>query len=279
MTTTLKAPKITKAATHTKTTPAFIKWFADTGIEDVPIVGGQNASLGEMVRELTAKGVKVPNGFSITADAYRYFLRETGAGALIDEILAGLDTRDLESLRSRARRVRQTILGVRLPEDLEFAIIEAYERLRGDDEHAPDVAVRSSATAEDLPDASFAGQQETYLNVRGGSAVLDTARRCFASLFTDRAISYRADKGFDHEKIALSVGVQRMVRSDLAASGVMFTLDTESGFRDAVLINAAYGLGENVVQGSVNPDECMKVNCPSTWSAWTSRASSVRARK
>ena len=236
-------------------TASFIKWFADTGIEDVPLVGGKNASLGEMVRELTAKGVKVPNGFSMTADAYRYFLRATGVDRQIDEILTGLDTRDLENLRSRALRVRQVILGAPLPQDLETAIIAAYEQLRGSDAHPPDVAVRSSATAEDLPDASFAGQQETYLNVQGSRALLDTVRRCCASLFTDRAISYRADKGFDHQKIALSVGVQRMVRSDLATSGVMFTLDTESGFRDAVLINAAYGLGENVVQGSVNPDE------------------------
>ena len=236
-------------------TAPFIKWFADTGIGDVPLVGGKNASLGEMVRELTAKGVKVPNGFSMTADAYRYFLRATGVDRQIDEILTGLDTRDLENLRSRALRVRQVILGSPLPQDLETAIIAAYEQLRGSDAHPPDVAVRSSATAEDLPDASFAGQQETYLNVQGSRALLDTVRRCCASLFTDRAISYRADKGFDHQKIALSVGVQRMVRSDLATSGVMFTLDTESGFRDAVLINAAYGLGENVVQGSVNPDE------------------------
>ena len=236
-------------------TASFIKWFADTGIEDVPLVGGKNASLGEMVRELTAKGVKVPNGFSMTADAYRYFLRATGVDRQIDEILTGLDTRDLENLRSRALRVRQVILGAPLPQDLETAIIAAYEQLRGSDAHPPDVAVRSSATAEELPDASFAGQQETYLNVQGSRALLDTVRRCCASLFTDRAISYRADKGFDHQKIALSVGVQRMVRSDLATSGVMFTLDTESGFRDAVLINAAYGLGENVVQGSVNPDE------------------------
>jgi pyruvate, water dikinase len=151
--------------------------------------------------------------------------------------------------------VRQAILSVELPEDLEAEIIDAYSRLRGSDMHPPDVAVRSSATAEDLPDASFAGQQETYLNVQGHRALLHTCKQCFASLFTDRAISYRTDRGFDHEKIALSIGVQRMVRSDLAASGVMFTLDTESGFRDAVLINAAYGLGENIVQGSVNPDE------------------------
>ncbi len=255
MPTTLEVPPIAAADPQAETKSAFIKWFADTGIDDVPLVGGKNASLGEMYRELAAQGVKVPNGFSITAEAYRYFLRESGIEKWIGEILADLDTRDLENLRSRAMQARQAILGARLPEDLKVEIIDAYEQLRGSDLHPPAVAVRSSATAEDLPDASFAGQQESYLNVQGSRALLETCRRCFASLFTDRAISYRADKGFDREKIALSVGVQRMVRSDLAASGVMFTLDTESGFRDAVLINAAYGLGENVVQGSVNPDE------------------------
>ena len=255
MTTTLEIPPTAAVGPQAETKSLFIKWFADTGIDDVPLVGGKNASLGEMYRELAAQGVKVPNGFSITAEAYRYFLRETGIEKRIGEILADLDTHDLENLRSRAMQARQAILGARLPEDLKVEIIGAYEQLRGTDLHPPAVAVRSSATAEDLPDASFAGQQESYLNVQGSRALLETCRRCFASLFTDRAISYRADKGFDREKIALSVGVQRMVRSDLAASGVMFTLDTESGFRDAVLINAAYGLGENVVQGSVNPDE------------------------
>jgi len=233
----------------------FIKWFADIGLEDLPLVGGKNASLGELVRALTEKGVKVPNGFAITAEAYRYFLRETGVDRQIQQILDGLDTSDLESLRVRASQVRHAILAVEFPEDLEHEIAQAYEDLRAGDVEPVDVAVRSSATAEDLPNASFAGQQETYLNVEGTRALAETCRRCFASLFTDRAISYRADKGFSHEKIALSVGVQRMVRSDLSASGVMFTLDTESGFRDAVLINAAYGLGENIVQGSVNPDE------------------------
>ena len=233
----------------------FIRWFDEIGIDDIPTVGGKNASLGEMCRELKGKGVKVPNGFAITAEAYRYVLREASLDEKIKEILSDLDTHDLENLRQRASQVRQAILSVELPEDLEAEIIDAYSRLRGSDLHPPDVAVRSSATAEDLPDASFAGQQETYLNVQGHRALLHTCRQCFASLFTDRAISYRADRGFEHEKIALSIGVQRMVRSDLAASGVMFTLDTESGFRDAVLINAAYGLGENIVQGSVNPDE------------------------
>ena len=233
----------------------YIRWFDEIGIDDIPTVGGKNASLGEMCRELKGKGVKVPNGFAITAEAYRYVLREASLDEKIKEILSDLDTHDLENLRQRASQVRQAILSVELPEDLEAEIIDAYSRLRGSDLHPPDVAVRSSATAEDLPDASFAGQQETYLNVQGHRALLHTCRQCFASLFTDRAISYRADRGFEHEKIALSIGVQRMVRSDLAASGVMFTLDTESGFRDAVLINAAYGLGENIVQGSVNPDE------------------------
>ena len=233
----------------------FIRWFDEIGIDDIPTVGGKNASLGEMCRELKGKGVKVPNGFAITAEAYRYVLREASLDEKIKEILSDLDTHDLENLRQRASQVRQAILSVELPEDLEAEIIDAYSRLRGSDLHPPDVAVRSSATAEDLPDASFAGQQETYLNVQGHRALLHTCRQCFASLFTDRAISYRADRGFEHEKIALSIGVQRMVRSDLAASGVMFTIDTESGFRDAVLINAAYGLGENIVQGSVNPDE------------------------
>jgi pyruvate,water dikinase len=233
----------------------FIRGFAEIGIADIPLVGGKNASLGEMFRELAPKGVKIPDGFAITAEAYRHFLREAKLDQRIRDILAGLDTRDVENLRSRGSQVRHAILAAELPADLEREIITAYDALKGRQLHPADVAVRSSATAEDLPDASFAGQQETYLNVAGHLALLDAVKRCFASLFTDRAISYRTDKGFDHFKVALSVGVQRMVRADLAASGVMFTIDTETGFRDAVLINAAYGLGENVVQGSVNPDE------------------------
>lgn len=232
-----------------------VKWFEELGIEDVPSVGGKNASLGEMYRELAAKGVKVPNGFAVTADAYRAFLKEAKLDGTIRTILRDLDTHNLENLRQRGRQVRQAILGAVLPLDLSEAITNAYDQLSGGHAEPVDVAVRSSATAEDLPDASFAGQQETYLNVQGHLALLEYCKRCFASLFTDRAISYRADKGFDHFKIALSIGVQRMVRSDLATSGVMFSIDTETGFRDAVLINAAYGLGENVVQGTVNPDE------------------------
>jgi pyruvate,water dikinase len=235
--------------------PKFIKWFSDVTIDDIPLVGGKNASLGEMYRELTAQGVKVPNGFAITAEAYRYFLREAELDEKIRGFLRDLDTSDLENLRQRGSQIRHAILAAELPRDLALEITAAYDTFRGSQLHPADVAVRSSATAEDLPDASFAGQQETYLNVQGHLALLDACKRSFASLFTDRAISYRVDKGFDHFKIALSIGVQRMVRADLAASGVMFTIDTETGFRDTVLINAAYGLGENIVQGSVNPDE------------------------
>ncbi|HZR05539.1 MAG TPA: phosphoenolpyruvate synthase [Candidatus Udaeobacter sp.] len=222
------------------------------------LVGGKTASLGEMFCELTPKGVKVPDGFAITAQAYRDFLREAQLDRTIDELLAGLDTQKVDALHHCGSTIREAILSVPLPADLEAGILAAYDELQSSSRQSDataGVAVRSSATAEDLPDASFAGQQETYLNVRGHHALIDACRRCFASLFIDRAISYRADKGFDHRKIALSIAVQRMVRSDLAASGVMFSIDTETGFRDAVLINAAYGLGENVVQGSVNPDE------------------------
>jgi pyruvate,water dikinase len=233
-----------------------IQWFSEIGIDDLPRVGGKNASLGEMYRELTAKGVRVPDGFATTADAYRLFLSSTGLDEQIRGFLRDLDTRDIANLRLRGSQIRQAILATELPAELAAEIVAAYDALgAGNLLHPAHVAVRSSATAEDLPDASFAGQQESYLNVHGHYALLDACKRCFASLFKDRAISYRVDKGFDHFKIALSVGVQHMVRSDLAASGVIFTIDTETGFRDAVLINAAYGLGENVVQGTVNPDE------------------------
>ncbi len=232
-----------------------IRWFEEISIEDVALVGGKNASLGEMYRELTPRGVKVPNGFAVTAEAYRDFLRASGIDRRLHEILQGLDTGDIDNLRQRGREARHAILAADLPDDLSRAIVASYDKLSEGLNGPADVAVRSSATAEDLPDASFAGQQETYLNVQGHEALLETCKRCFASLYTDRAISYRVDKGFDHFQVGLSIGVQRMVRSDLAASGVMFSIDTETGFRDAVLINAAYGLGENVVQGSVNPDE------------------------
>jgi pyruvate,water dikinase len=230
-----------------------VRWFDELGLGDVAQVGGKNASLGELYRQLSPAGVRVPNGFAITAEAYRYFMHTSGAAAAIETLLAHLDAGDLAALAERGLAIRHVIAGAALPADLQRAITGAYDRLGGG---APiDVAVRSSATAEDLPDASFAGQQETFLNVRGHAALLEACRRSFASLFTDRAISYRADKGFDQVPIALSIGVQRMVRSDLATSGVMFTLDTETGFRDVVLINASYGLGEPIVQGSVTPDE------------------------
>ena len=232
-----------------------VLWFEQIGIDDVSSVGGKNASLGEMYCNLSARGIAVPNGFATTAAAYRLFMSETGLDQKIREILDDLDTANISNLQSHGREVRQAILATEIPEGLRNEILQSYRKLSEDIEGGLDVAVRSSATAEDLPDASFAGQQESYLNVHGESSLLDTCRRCFASLFTDRAISYRTEKGFDHFNIALSIGIQRMVRSDESASGVMFSIDTETGFRQAVLINAAYGLGENVVQGSVNPDE------------------------
>jgi len=235
---------------------AFILWFDQLGIEDVPLVGGKNASLGEMYRELQSEGIKVPNGFAITAYAYRYVLEKLNLKEKIKNILEGLDTSNMEDLERRGHKVRALLRNIQLPEELVNEIKKAYDDLsKSYNVENVDVAVRSSATAEDLPDASFAGQQETYLNIRGVDDLLDATKKCMASLFTNRAISYRVDKGYDHFNIALSVGVQKMVRSDKGASGVMFTIDTESGFKDAVVINAAYGLGENVVQGAVNPDE------------------------
>ncbi len=233
----------------------YIRFFKEIGIEDVPQVGGKNASLGEMFRELSAQGVRVPNGFAITAEAYRYTLERAGATPLLKETLAGLDPSDVADLARRAHKMRDIVYGAGLPDDLTAEILEAYRSLQSEYGPQLSLAVRSSATAEDLPDASFAGMHESFLNVHGDAQLLDACRRCFASLFTDRAIHYRIDEGFDHFKIALSIGVMKMVRSDLAASGVIFTLDTESGFRDVVFITGAYGLGENVVQGAVDPDE------------------------
>jgi len=233
----------------------YIMWFDELGIKDVPIVGGKNASLGEMYRKLTSKGVAVPNGFAITADAYRYLLKAGGIEDDIKRILKDLNTHDIGNLRERGQKVRKAILTADFPEDLKKEIKEAYAKISKEYGGNTDVAVRSSATAEDLPDASFAGQQETYLNIKGEYDLIEACKKCFASLFTDRAISYRVDKKFDHFKVALSIGVQKMVRSDKASSGVMFSIDTESGFRDVVLINSSYGLGENIVQGAVNPDQ------------------------
>jgi pyruvate,water dikinase len=232
-----------------------IKRFDQIGIEDIPLVGGKNASLGEMRRALTSKGVPVPDGFATTAAAYWHFLETTGLRTEIEDSLGALDITDIHELQKRSAKIRATIVSAKLPEDFEIEIRGAYQQLCGPAGEMVAVAVRSSATAEDLPEASFAGAQETYLNIVGEEALLQACLRCFASLFYERAISYRVDKGFAHSKVALSIGVQRMVRSDVGSSGVIFTIDTESGFRDAVLINAAYGLGENVVKGSVNPDE------------------------
>lgn len=235
--------------------PTFIKWFADITLEDLALVGGKNASLGELVRELSGQGVRVPDGFAVTAEGYRYFLRAAGLEGRMRAILADLDTRDLGRLAACGAALRGAILQAELPLDLAEAIAGAYQKLGGGAGKELAVAVRSSATAEDLPGASFAGQQETFLNVVGREALLAACRGCLASLFTDRAISYRVDQGFDHLAVALSIGVQRMVRSDAACAGVIFTIDPETGFRDAVRVSAAYGLGENVVQGKVTPDE------------------------
>jgi pyruvate,water dikinase len=252
----------------------YILWFDETKIADIPLVGGKNASLGEMYSNLKSKGINVPNGFAITSEAYWHFLSENKLDEKINDILKGLDTSDMRNLSDRGYQIRQIILASEFPEDLRNDIVDAYAKLSkeyagsrlgrlisGKKDHlehysgGTDVAVRSSATAEDLADASFAGQQESYLNISGEYQMLESVKKCFSSLFTDRAISYRKDKGFDHLKVALSVGVQKMVRSDEACSGVMFTIDTESGFSDAIVINGSWGLGENIVKGKVNPDE------------------------
>ncbi|HSA80713.1 MAG TPA: phosphoenolpyruvate synthase, partial [Geminicoccaceae bacterium] len=235
--------------------PHYIRWFEELSIEDVPLVGGKNASLGEMYRELTSQGVRVPNGFAITADAFRAALTEANAWDELHGLLDGLDKRAVEHLAAVGARCREIVYAAGLPEAVRYQVLAAHERLR--EQYGADLslAVRSSATAEDLPTASFAGQHDTFLNVRGEAMLLDAIRRCNASLFTDRAISYRIDQGFEHFKVALSVGIMKMVRADLAASGVMFSLDTETGFRDVVFITGAYGLGENVVKGTVDPDE------------------------
>jgi pyruvate,water dikinase len=233
----------------------FILWFDEITYNDVPLVGGKNASLGEMYSKLTPKGIKVPYGFAVTAEAYRYFVKENGLDRKIKEILSGLNTRDVEDLQRRGKKIRNLILKAKMPGLLAEEIKKAYSKMEEMYGKDVDVAVRSSATAEDLPDASFAGQQETYLNISGINNVIKAVQKCFASLFTDRAISYREDKGFDHFSVYLSVAVQKMVRSDKACSGVMFTLDTESGFKEVVYITGTWGLGEALVQGKVNPDE------------------------
>jgi pyruvate, water dikinase len=251
-----------------------ILWFSEIGIRDIPLVGGKNASLGEMYRELRKKGINIPDGFAITAEAYRRFVRHNNLEEKFKKALRRLDTGNMRNLAERGHKIRQAILAAEFPDDLHNEIVEAYAKLSKEyqkgksfritwdhEDHTNhfaggvDVAVRSSATAEDLADASFAGQQESYLNVSGEYQLLESIKKCFSSLFTDRAISYRVDKGFGQFDVALSVGVQKMIRSDEASSGVMFTIDTESGFPDAIVINGSWGLGENIVKGKVNPDE------------------------
>ncbi|MGA8849663.1 MAG: phosphoenolpyruvate synthase [Dehalococcoidia bacterium] len=233
----------------------FVKWFEEIGAHDIALVGGKNASLGEMIRNLGEKGVNIPPGFAITAEAYKYVVEKAGISQKIKDTLADLDTHDMENLAERGEKLRNLIAHSPCPKELEEEIRIAYRKMEERFGKNVDVAVRSSATAEDLPTASFAGQQTSYLNVRGEGDLLERVMDCFASLFTNRAISYRVDKGFNHLSVYLSVGVQKMVRSDLACSGVMFSIDTDSGFRDVVYITAAYGLGENVVQGIVDPDQ------------------------
>jgi pyruvate,water dikinase len=233
----------------------YVRFFEEIGIEDVPLVGGKNASLGEMYQNLSHEGVRIPNGFAITAEGYRHMLKEAGAIAPLHEAIDKLDPENVADLARCGKRAREIVYGAGLPKDLAEEIIAAYRKLQEEYGDGVSLAVRSSATAEDLPTASFAGQQDTYLNIKGDESLLDACRRCFASLFTDRAIHYRVDQGFDHFDVALSIGIMKMVRSDLASSGVMFSLDTESGFRDVVFVTGAYGLGENVVQGAVDPDE------------------------
>ncbi|MFA5233479.1 MAG: phosphoenolpyruvate synthase [Sulfurimonas sp.] len=234
----------------------YIRFFNELNINDVPTVGGKNASLGEMYQKLTPKGVNIPNGFATTSDAYWLLLRENNIKDKIADILHDLNISDTNNLQKRGLEVRTLILNSHLPKALVDELLEAYKTLC--DEYktdAVDVAVRSSGTAEDLPDASFAGQQETFLNVNTPESLLLSVKKCFASLFTDRAISYRTSRGFSHFKVALSVGVQKMVRSDISSSGIMFTIDTESGSENLILINSIWGLGENVVSGRVNADE------------------------
>ena len=232
----------------------YVRWFSEIGIDDVAEVGGKNASLGEMYRNLTAEGVRVPNGFAVTATAYRDVLEYNGAWEKLHAALDGLDPDDVSDLQARGARARAIVYDCKLPERLKDDILQGYARLREEYGEEVSLAVRSSATAEDSPEASFAGQNDTYLNIASGDALLDAYRRCLASNFTDRSIHYKYDNGFDYFKVYLSVVVMKMVRSDIGASGVMFSLDTETGFKDVVFINAALGLGENVVQGTIDPD-------------------------
>ncbi|WP_417358311.1 phosphoenolpyruvate synthase [Gallaecimonas pentaromativorans] len=233
----------------------YVLWYQDLGMNDVNRVGGKNASLGEMISHLSGLGVQVPGGFATTAHAFNEFLEQSGVNAKIYDLLDSLDVDDVNALAKAGSQIRQWVIETPFQPALDSAIRDAYQKLTGEHGDAVSFAVRSSATAEDMPDASFAGQQETFLNVSGIDAVMEAIKHVFASLFNDRAISYRVHQGYDHKGVALSAGIQRMVRSDIAASGVMFTIDTESGFDKVVFVTSAYGLGEMVVQGAVNPDE------------------------
>ena len=234
---------------------SYILPFSEVGIDDINSVGGKNASLGEMFQHLSSAGIKVPSGYATTSEAYRYFIRHNNLYERMEQLLAAMDVHDVQSLVRTGKQIRSWMMNAEMPADLAEEIVRGYEHLEQEYGEYPDVAVRSSATAEDLAHASFAGQQETYLNISGRRNLLAACKRVYASLFTDRAISYRQSNGFSHMDVALSLGIQKMVRAETGSSGVMFTLDTESGFRDVVFINSSYGLGENIVQGAVNPDE------------------------
>src|SRR6201993_1068570 len=236
-------------------TSRYVRFFEEFGIDDVPLVGGKNASLGEMFQKLSGQGIRIPHGFATTSEAYRHMLDRAGAWDALHAELDDLDPSDVTALARKGKRAREIVYGAGLPDDLTAEVVDAYRMLQDEYGEEVSLAVRSSATAEDLPTASFAGQQETFLNIKGRESLLDACRRCYASLFTDRAIHYRVDQGSDHFKVSLSIGIMKMVRSDLASSGVMFTIDTESGFNDVVFVTGAYGLGENVVQGAVDPDD------------------------
>ena len=234
----------------------YIKFFKEISLTDVSVVGGKNASLGEMYQKLAPKGINLPNGFATNAQSYFYFIEQTGIKTEIEKILAGLDVKNVKDLEKRGVKIRNLFMHVKLPKDFEEEIIQGYRGLSQQCGHQNlIVAVRSSATAEDLPNASFAGQQESYLNIKGEKNVLSATKKCIASLFTGRAIVYRVENHFDHMKVAISVGIQQMVAVRAKAAGVMFTIDTESGFRNAVVVSSIYGLGENIVQGRINPDE------------------------
>ncbi len=237
-----------------KTTSRYTRWFSELSISDVPLVGGKNASLGEMYQNLRSEGVRVPNGFAVTAMAYRHVLDYNNAWSLLHEALDDLNPDDIQDLQKRGKKAREIVYDCKLPEDLKEEISRCYEQLKKEYGGTLSVAVRSSATAEDSPEASFAGQNDTYLNISSVDALMDAYKRCLASNFTDRSIHYKYDNNYDYFKVYLSVVVMKMVRSDVGASGVMFSLDTETGFKDVVFINAAFGLGENIVQGTIDPD-------------------------